>query len=52
MSVSTLSMAENFITKFTFVFLLIHFRKKNNSATHIHVYNTVVKFKMFLTFKF
>ena len=53
MSVSTLSMIENFITKFTYVFLFIHFRRKKNSATHIHVYSTVVKLKMMviLTFK-
>ena len=53
MPVSIFWVTENFITKFTYVFLFIHFRKKN-STTHIHVYSTVVKFKMMLilTFKF
>ena len=54
MPVSIFWVTKNFMTKFTFVFLLIHFRrKKENSATHIHVYSTIVKLKMvILTFKF
>ena len=50
MSVSIFSITENFITKFTFVFLLIHNKlvnlEKKPSNTHVHVFSTVVKFKM------
>ena len=53
MPISAFSMTENFMTKFTFVFLLIHdklvnLEKKFSSKTHVHVFSTVVKFKMMM----
>ena len=53
MPISAFSMTENFMTTFTFVFLLIHdklvnLEKKFSSKTHVHVFSTVVKFKMMM----
>ena len=50
---SAFSMTEKFITKFIFVYLLIHdklanLEKKFNSKTHVHVFSTVAKFKMIM----
>ena len=58
MSISIFSITENFITKFTLVFILIHdksvnLEKEKTSKTHLHVFSIAVKFKMMviLTFK-
>ena len=56
MPISAFSMTENFMTKFTFVFLLIHdklvnLEKKFSSKTlakhkaPVHVFSTVAKFR-------